>query len=572
MTTSTHSSPLILKPSRFNDPATLYAERVLNGGIIAGRLVRYACQRHIDDLSNGHKRGLSWHPEVARYHTDFFRFLRHSKGEYAGQSVKLEPWQCFRVGSVFGWLRKDGSRRFRVAWNEVARKNGKSTEAAGIAADGLIADGEIGAEVYAGATTRDQAKIVFNETRRMFRSSPQLRTKARIFVRSIAVDETGSSFMPLSSDADTLDGLNPHVIIIDEFHRHRTRDMLDVMDSAVGSRRQPLLWIITTAGTDDPETPYAQEREYAEKVVTRVLHDDSLFVYIATLDEGDRWDDPKVWVKANPNLGVSVRADDLRRQATKAKGSPSAQASFKRLRCNVRTGSTIKAIPLERWVECTQGPVDIERMRGRDAYLGLDLSNKLDLTAASLLFPPREADERWTLYSRFWCPAENVDERQDRDRASYRRWIEEGWIEATPGDVIDHGRLRDCVKDWGRMFRIVAAMYDPWNATQMAVQLLADGIPMMEFVQGIKSYTVPTQEFLALIQSRMLEHGGNPVLTWMSSNLAIETDKNNNMMPHKKKSTGRIDGITSAIMAYGGALAEAPKQSRYETGGGIRVL
>lgn len=545
-------------PRRSTDPVTDYAQKVVDGEVVAGKLVKAACARHLRDLEEGGDRGLVWRPDVAAYHINSYSWLRHSKGEFAGEQLVLEPWQKFRIGCVYGWLRDDGTRRFRTAYSEVARKNGKSTEAAGVAIDGLYFDGEPGAEVYSAATKKDQARIVFNEARRMVRSSPELRQRLRVFKNSIARDSTASSFEPLSSDARTLDGLNPHVVIVDELHKHSSRDLLDVLDTAVGSRRQPLLWIITTAGNDDVETVYAQEREYAEKVVLGALEDDAYFAYIATIDADDRWDDEACWPKANPNLNVSVKLADLRRQATKAKGSPAAQAAFKQLRLNIRITSAIKAISLDRWNECTQGPIDELALRGRKCFASFDLSSKIDITAAVLLFPPIEASERWKLIARFWCPAENIQDREDRDHVQYQRWIGEGWIEATPGDVVDQSSISSQIQEWHRLFRIDSCPYDPWNATQLAIELQGKGVPVKEFIQGLRSYTHPTKEFINLVMSRKLEHGGNPVLRWMASNLAIEKDKNENQMPTKKKSTGRIDGLTSAIMAYGAGLVPQP--------------
>lgn len=543
-----------------NDPVTLYAELVSSGEIVAGRLVKAACARHLDDLVHGPKRGLIWCPDLALSHIGFASFLKHSKGDFAGTYFDLMLWQKFRVGSIFGWLTAENrARRFRTAYHEVARKNGKSTEAAFIGVDGLLFDGEQGAEVYSAATKKDQARLVFDEARRMVRSSPALKEKLRVFKNAIAMDTTSSSFMPLSSDSNTLDGLNPSAIIIDELHKHRDRDLLDVLDTATGARRQPLIWIITTAGDDRRETVYASERDYAEKVVMRVLEDDSYFAYIATLDEGDRWDDPTVWIKANPNLGVSVKIPDITRQCTKAKGNPAAQVAFKRLRCNMRVSSTVGGINIDTWRENTAGEfldIDAPELQGRDAYAAFDISSKIDLTAAALMIPPKpELDEtRWRLFVKFWCPAENVADREDRDMIHYQRWIDEHWIEPTPGNVVDQDEVKKTLLDWRKQFNILACPYDTWDATKLSIELSDQGMPVQEFIQGLRSYSHPSKEFLNLIEQRKLDHGKNPVLEWMASNIRFEQDKNLNLMPTKKKSTGRIDGLTATIMAYGAAL------------------
>lgn len=531
--------------------------------------MRLACERHLRDLETGRQRGLHWHAEKAEHNIRFFGLLTHSKGEWARQPIELAGWQAFIVGSVFGWKRDDGMRRFRTAYGEIGRKNGKSTLAAGIGLLALIADGELGAEVYAAATKKDQAEIIFGEAKRMARSSLALRSRLSIFKRNLSVDSTASKFEPLSSDEKTLDGLNPHCVLIDELHKHKNRGVLDVMDTAVGSRRQPLIWIITTAGDDNPETVYAQENDYAIKVLEGVLEDDAYFAYIATLDKDDRWDDPAVWIKANPNLGVSVKLDDLQRQARKARGSPSAQAAFKRLRLNVRSGSVDRAIPAELWAANRGEVFDPADMHGRPCYVGLDLSSKIDISALVKLFPPQGEEDRWRIVARFWMPADTVAEKADRDRAQYARWIEEGWIEATPGNVIDHNEIQSAILEDARLHEFRGLAYDPWNATQLAVKLQEEGVQVCEFIQGIRSYTAPTKELLAMLTGGKLEHGGNPVLTWMASNLKLQSDKNENLMPTKKHSVGRIDGMTALIMSIGLTIT-AEDATIYSDGRDIR--
>ena len=319
----------------------------------------------------------------------------------------------------------------------------------------------------------------------------------------------------------------------------------------MGSRRQPILWQITTAGDDSPESVYAQENDYAIKVLERVVEDDNLFAFIATIDKDDQWDDPKAWVKANPNFGVSVKLDDLKRQASKAKNSPSALVAFKRLRLNVRTSDATKFIPMDKWARNNLGRFDPDDLRGRSFYGAFDLSSKIDLSCWLKLFPPREDGERWRVAPRFWMPADTIEEKTDRDQVQAQRWIHEGHTEATPGNVIDHQEIESAILEDCRHFRPISIAYDPWNATQMATSLLGKGKPVFEFIQGIKSYTAPTKDLEAWLLSDRLDHGGNPVLTWMASNLKVQRDKNENMMPTKAKSIGRIDGMTSLIMAIG---------------------
>ena len=486
----------------------------------------------------------------------FFGFLRHSKGEWGGRPVKLERWQVFNLASVFGWFRADGTRRFRTVYQEIPRKNGKSLTVSGVALFGLIADREPGAEIYAAATRRDQARIIFDEAKRMVRASAELAGAVRTFKGNISVDRTASKFEPLSADERTLDGLNPHFVLLDELHKHKSRAVLDVLDTALGARRQPLLWSITTAGDDDPESVYAQENAYAIQVLEGVIEDDAFFAFITTIDKDDRWDDPKAWAKANPNLGVSVKLDDLKRQADKARNSPPAQIAFKRLRLNVRTAAANRAIDMDVWRRNSQGPFDPADMVGRRCFAGLDLSSKVDISAFVKLFPPIGDEDRWRVTARFWMPADTVAEKSDRDRVQYQRWIDAGWIEPTEGNVIDHNEIMAAVLEDHRTHDFAALAYDPWNATQLAVGLQNEGVPMFEFIQGLRSYTAPTKELDALLTGTRLDHGDNPVLAWMASNLNLVTDRNENRAPTKKASISRIDGMTALIMAIGRSLLD----------------
>jgi phage terminase large subunit-like protein len=533
------------------DEVTGWAREVVSRRVIACRYVRLACKRHIDDLKRGHKRGLVWQAGAAQHRIWFYpRFLRHSKGEWARRPVELSNWQKFVIGSVFGWKRKDRTRRYRYAYIECPRKQGKSTLLAGVGLDMLCCDGEMGAEIYAAATKRDQARIIFDEAKRMVGASPELQRYVNRFKLNLSVDRTGSKFEPLSSDERTLDGLNPHCVLIDELHRHRTRHLLDVLDTALGARRQPLLWIITTAGDDSPESVYASENDYATKVLEGTIEDDNVFAFITTIDAGDRWDDPKAWAKANPNLGVSVKLDDLQRQAQKAAKSPAALVAFKRLRLNVRTSDAERAIDMVQWGKNSRGKFDPDKLPRTTCWGGLDLSSKIDISAFVKLF---EADQDGIMRvaCRFWMPAATIEERADRDRMPYRRWVDEGWIEATPGNVIDHAEIRDAILGDSKHFEIDGVAYDPWNATQLGVELNERGVQAFEFIQGLRTYTAPTKELAALLADRKLDHGDNPVLRVMASNMKVQTDKNFNQMPIKSKSLGRIDGMTALVMAIG---------------------
>lgn len=497
-------------------------------------------------------RGLVWRPDIAEYRLGFYpRFLKHSKGKWARKPMELSPWQVFIVGSIHGWRRLDGSRRFRYAYVEIPRKNGKSTLAAAIGLDMFLIDNENGAEIYSAATKRDQAKIIFDEAKRMVGLNKELSKKVVRLKTVLEYEATQSKFEPLSSDSRTLDGLNPHCVLVDELHKHRDRTVFDVFDTALGARRQPLILVITTAGDDSSETVYAQENEYAINVLRGSVEDDSVFAYIATIDKEDKWDDPAAWAKANPNIGISIYADDLERQARKAVKSPSARSAFKRLRLNVRQGAAERAIDIELWNENHKHKIDIDKLLGRKCYGGIDLSSKIDLTAWVKLFEPIEDGGPFIIVPRFWMPADTVTEKEDRDRVQYQRWIDAGLIETTSGNSIDYNVIEDAIWNDSQHFEIISTAYDPWNATQMTSSLYEKGMEMNEFVQGSKSYAEPVKEFDALLADRRVEHGDNPVLKWMAGNMMYVRDKNENKMPSKKASVGRIDGMSATLMALG---------------------
>ncbi len=332
---------------------TEYAEQVIKGKIPAGELVILACERHLRDLKTAKMRGLYFSEAAADHAIDFFRFLRHSKGEWAGCELALESWQRFIVGSLFGWFGADGTRRFRTAYDEVPRKNGKSTLAAGIALYLFAADGEPGPEVYSAATKRAQARIVWNEAASMVKASPFLQKRIGVYPGkgNMTITANRAMFEPLGADADTLDGLNIHGAIVDELHAHKKRGMWDVLETATGSRRQSLIFGITTAGFDRNSICWEQ-REYAERVLRNVIEDDTYFAYIATIDPGDDWQDEQTWAKANPNLGISVKINDLRRKALKAKEMPAAQNAFMRLHLNIWTSQYARWMSMDVWDAC----------------------------------------------------------------------------------------------------------------------------------------------------------------------------------------------------------------------------
>lgn len=534
------------------------------GDIVACKWVKLACERHLRDLATGQERGLWFDRDAeARVYAFFEQYLRHSKGEFAKKPFVLQEWQAFVVGSVFGWKRMDGTRRFRTAYDEEPRKNGKSTRLAGIGLYMTLADGEHGAEVYSAATKKDQAKIVWGEAKNMVLASPELRSRTRVFAANMNVPALGAKFEPLGADSDSLDGLNISCAIVDELHAHKSRDLWDVLETATGARSQPLIYAITTAGRNKLSVCW-ELRDYACKVLEGIVQDDSFFAIIFTIDEGDDWTDPAVWPKANPGLNVSVKIDDLQRKVEKARHLPAAQNAFKRLHLNVWTEGAGSWLDIEAWDE-NGHEVDPDELVGRECYGGLDLSTTTDITAFVKVFPPVDDGEPWKVLARFWVPAENITKRAKTDRVPYDVWRDQGFIEATPGNVVDYRAIEAGIVADAETFDLREVAYDRFNSSQLVTELLDEGVVMVPFGQGFVSMAAPTRELEKLVIACLLAHGGNPVLRWMASNVVVVEDPAGNMKPAKNKSSEKIDGIVALIMAIGRAIAPRDDQEQEAT-------
>lgn len=554
-------------------PVSQYAHGVLDGSIPANKLIQAAVQRHVRDMETGQARGLHFDRAAAEHATTFFNFLRHSKGEWGGQRFELLPWQQWLIWQLFGWKRADGLRRYRMAYVELPRKNGKSTLAAGIALYLLIADGEPGAEIYSAATKREQAKITWEEAQKMISASPDLSRMVRHWRSSntLVVQATASRYQPLGADADSMDGLNVHGAIIDELHAHKTRAVVDVLETATGARRQPLVFEITTAGFDQTSVCW-EHHEYSRQILEGSIQDDSWFAYIAALDEGDDWKDPDTWAKANPSYGITVKPDDLARKAEKAKQIPGAQNPFKRLHLNEWTQQSDRWISLELWDENAGEPVDEAALAGRACYGGLDLSSVSDLTSWVMVFPRDEDREAVDILCRFWCPEEKLQDDQNRYRDQYQAWARDGWLQVTPGNAVDYGFIRAQILRDAETFRLQDMNVDRlFQGYQLTAELADEGIKVFGMGQGFLSMAVPMKEFERRLLSNKLRHGAHPVLRWMANNVAVRQDPAGNVKPDKATSQGRIDGIVSLVMALDRAMRAEDSGSVYEERG-ILVL
>lgn len=499
----------------------------------------------------------------------FENYLRHSKGEFAGRIFTLEEWQRHDLRELFGWRHVEtGYRRYSTGWIEIPRKNGKSTEAAGVGLYLLTADGEPGAEIYSAAADREQAAVVFREASSMATKCPEIAEMSEIQTRAILVPDTLSVYRVLSADVHNKHGLNPSGIIFDEVHTQPTRDLWDVLVTGTGARRQPLTIGFTTAGHDRESIAY-QLHEYAIKVRDGIIDDPSFYVSIYAADPGDDWKDPATWRRANPNLGVTISEDYLARQCRMAQEVPGYENTFKRLHLNIWTEQETRWLAMDSWDACDGELAKESDLVGRKCYIGLDLSQTTDITAAVLVFP--RDDGTFDVIPRFYVPAEKAEKRARRDRVPYPAWISAGHIRATSGNVIDYDVIREDILDADRLFEVRGVCYDPWNATQIALQLEREGVPTFPVRQGFASMSSPTKAFEALVLSRRIRHGGNPVLRWMVSNASIEIDAAGNIKPSKRRSTERIDGIVGTINALSRATLPGEGTSVYD-GRGIISL
>jgi phage terminase large subunit-like protein len=379
------------------------------------------------------------------------------------------------------------------------------------------------------------------------------------------VESTGSKFEPLGADEDTLDGLNIHGAIVDELHAHKSRAVWDVLETGTGSRRQPLMLAITTAGTDR-HSVCRQQHDYAEKVLEGVIEDASYFPMVYTLDEADDWQDESCWAKSNPNLGVSLRIADMRTQAEQAKQLPSKENSFRRLRLNQWTETVTRWIGDDKWKACTF-EIDEEALRGRECYAGLDLSSTTDLTALVYVFPPTEDDLLFRIVPRFFVPEDNIMERAKRDRVPYDVWRRQGYLCATPGNVVDYDFILHMLAQDREKFVIMEVAYDRWGAEKIRRDIAEMDLVVVPFGQGFESMKEPTAQLQRIVLGRLMAHGGNPILRWNAANTVVRMDAAGCMKPDKSKSTERIDGIVALIMGLARALVQENTKSIYESRG-----
>lgn len=540
--------------------ANQYTEDVLSGRVPACHWVKRACQRQRDDLARDWE--YEFDPDKAEHICAFIELLPHIKGKWARERrrISLEPWQAFILTTVFGWVHKEtGLRRFTEVYQEVARKNAKSTISAGVALYMFAADGEQGAEVYTAATTRDQAKIVFGDARLMAEREADMRSALGVDVQAhrLVVLDSASKLEPLSAEGSTLDGLNVHCAIIDELHAHKRRDVYDVIDTARGSREQSLLFCITTAGTDRSGICY-ERRNHACQVLDGAVVDERLFGIIYTLDEGDNPLDPAVWVKANPNFGVSVLPDDMQSAARKAEAVPSAMSNFLTKRLNVWVNADSPWMDMQAWDRCAEPGLTLEKVKHLPCWIGLDLASKVDVAAVVRLFRDDAAD-LYYLVPTFYLPERALEVSAN---SQYDGWRRSGWLTVTDGEVTDYDAIEAQIERDMAELNILEVPYDPWQATQLASHLIGKGAPMVEFRQSTGNFSEGMKTLEALVLTGKIRHDGNPMMTWMVSNTVYRPDEYENVRPRKERPENKIDGTVAAIMALSRAIVPQEKPAQ----------
>ncbi len=532
------------------DKLEAYVAGVLSGEILSCKWIRLACERHRRDREAKAAFPYRFDAAKAERVCKFISMFAHVKGEWArrGEKIKLEGWQCFWVGSIFGWVhKKTGKRRFRKARLYVPRKNGKSLLVAPVGLYMLAGDGEPGAEVYSGATTEKQAWEVFGPAKQMASRLPEYTEHFGVDVNAKSLTRTSdmSKFEPVIGKPG--DGASPHCSITDEYHEHPTDEQLATMETGMGARAQPLSIIVSTAG-DNVAGPCRDDWLDCQKVLQGINEDDRLFALIFTVDQDDDWTSEASLRKANPNFDISVSAEFLLAQQRDAINNPRKQGHFKTKHLNLWVQARDAFINMQRWAECRR-EIELADYRGRRCYVGLDLASKIDLAALELLFP--EDDGTFARFGRYYLPEETV---QLPENQHYQGWHSEGRLTATPGNMIDYFYILDDLKQIAVDFDVEEVAYDPHNATMLVTACQQEGLPMIEFGPTVLNFSEPMKQVEALIVDRKLFHDGDPIMNWAMSNVTAKVDRKDNVFPNKERPENKIDPFVALVMAMGRAM------------------
>jgi phage terminase large subunit-like protein len=504
----------------------------------------------------------------AKRAVQFIRNLKHTKGVWHGVPFDLLPWQDKIITDIFGTVKDNGFRQYNTAYVEIPKKNGKSEIAAAIALYLTCADNEWGAEVYGCAADRQQASIVFDVAVDMVDQCPALkkRIKPIISQKRLVYMPTGSYYQVLSSEAFSKHGLNVHGVIFDELHAQPNRELYDVMTKGSGdARMQPLFFLITTAGTDRNSICY-EVHQKADDILKGKKHDSTFYPVIYGIKDEDDWSLEENWFKANPSLGHTIPIEKVRDAFNSAKENPAEENIFRQLRLNQWVKQSVRWMPMDIWDKCSF-VVDIDKLRGRECYGGLDLSSSNDITAFVLIFPPTADDDKYYVLPFFWIPEKNLKLRVRRDHVPYDIWKKQGFLETTEGNVIHYGFIESFIEELGKKYNIKEIAFDRWGAVQMVQNLEGLGFTVVPFGQGYKDMSPPTKELMKITLEQKMAHGGHPVLSWMMDNVYVRTDPAGNIKPDKEKSTEKIDGVVALIMALDRAIRKEIKENIYEKRG-----
>lgn len=506
--------------------------------------------------------------------------LRHVKGKWRGRPLEPDPWQvAYLLAPVFGWVAPNDAgdvvRIIQEAYLEVGRKNGKTTMAGGLSVVLAFADDEPGAEVYAAAASKDQARNCFDPVKLVVENSPQARSAGIRPLRNRIVRDADLSFFAVASSVgDLLHGTNVHGAVVDELHVHRSPDVLDAIESGTGARQQPLIIVITTAGEAKVGTVYDNKRKYVEKLARGTVRNPRQYGCIfAASEEDQRGDRPfreSTWRKANPGYGISPTKEFMQREAAKARQSPVNLARFLRLHLGIRTRQQTRYIDLEVW-DRNAGSLRTEKLKDRPCYGGLDLASTGDLTAFCLDFPAEDGthDVLWW----HWIPERGFERLQKATHGEAEVWRRQGWLTVTDGDVMDYDHARKTINAQRERFDVREIGYDRWNSSQLVNDLQADEATLVAVGQGYASMSGPTKELARLLargtaKKPVYRHGGNSLMRWQVDNLAVTTDAAGNVKPAKDKSAEKIDGLVAGIIALSRAMTHKPaRRSVYEDHG-----
>jgi phage terminase large subunit-like protein len=541
-----------------------YAEGVKAGAIPAGKYVVLACSRFLRDLRDASKQSSRWVFDAEKAHLPIraAELMPNIKGPDAGKPLRFMPFQKWIMANIFGFVsRETGWRRFRQASIWVPRGNGKTSMMAPTAIYLSFLEGEGGAEGYAAAVTREQARILWDTAKEMVRRTPALRARFGVETaqKTIYQMRSASKLVPVSSDAKSLDGLNVHVAVCDEIGSHKTSAVYSVLLTALGKRSQPLLISISTA-TGNNAGIGKQIHDYTVRVLERVVEDEAFFGVIYAADIDDPIWEEATWRKANPGWGHTVQPEAIRAIATQARSSPAQEIAFKTRHLNLWVSSDSSLFLMDAWHQCAVPGLNIEDFEGRPCFVGLDLANKIDLASMAIVFPEANADgtTTFTIFTQSWLPEETVEKSRN---ASYPEWAATGALTVTEGEVTDYDAIEEAIREVYRRFDVQGIGYDPWGAKQLASRLGNEGLPMMEVRMTMQNMSEPTKSFDALMRARRIRHNGSAVLTWAVSCVVGRLDEKGNVFPKKSKNTDdKIDPAIATIIAL--ALAENPEHAR----------